>query len=110
MTWLTKTQVSRQQMKIQSQPMKFSEVRAVAARSIRGVPTSNDLIQAARKSLEAMCQEAAEYGLTTADMVKALLRPVFEERRSCDCLICKARRDELGDILKMLALPGLTDP
>ena len=89
--------------------MKFSEVRTVAARSIQGVPTSNDLMQAARKSLQTMCQEAAEYGLTTADMVRALLRPVFEAWRSCDCPICKARRDELGDILKLFALPGVTD-
>ncbi len=66
-------------MNSQTQPLKFSEVRAVAARSIRGVPTPNDLMQAARESLQVMCQEAAEYGLTTADIVRALLRPVFEE-------------------------------
>ena len=73
------------------------------------MPTPNDLTQAARESLQAMCQEAEEYGLTTADLVRALLRPVFEERRSCDCPICKARRNELGDILKLFALPGVTD-
>ncbi len=96
-------------MNFQTQPMKFSEVRARAARSIQGVPTPNDLVQAARESLQVMSQEAAEYGLTTADMVRALLRPVFEGMRSCDCPLCKARRDELGDILKLLALPGVTD-
>ena len=96
-------------MNFQTQPLKFSEVRAVAARSIQGVPTPNDLMQVARKSFQGMCQEAAEYGLTTADMVRALLRPVFEETRGCDCPICKARRDELGDILKLFASPGVTD-
>ncbi len=94
-------------MNFQTQPLKFSQVRAVAARSVRGVPTPNDLMQAARESLQFMCQEAAEYGLTKADIVRALLRPVFEARRSCDCPICKARRD--GDILKLLASPGVTD-
>ena len=94
-------------MNSQTQPLTFSEVRSVAALSIRGVPTPNDLTQAARESLQVMCQEAEEYGLTTADVVRALLRPVFEERRSCDCQLCKARRDE--DILKLLALPGVTD-
>ncbi len=94
-------------MNFQTQSMKFSEVRAVAARSIQGVTTPNDLMRAARKSLQVMFQEAEEYGLTTADVVRALLRPVFEERRSCDCQLCKALRDE--DILKLLALPGVTD-
>ena len=96
-------------MNFQTQPLIFSQVRAVAARSVRGVPTPNDLMQAARESLQVICQEAAVYGLTTADIVRALLRPVFEERRSCECQICKARHDELGDILKLLALPGVTD-
>ena len=81
----------------QIQPLSFSEVRAVAARAVREEPTRNDLIHAARESLQVMCQEAAEYGLTTADVVKALLRPVFEKRRSCDCPTCKNRRDELEE-------------
>ena len=84
-------------MTYQIQHLKFSEVRAIATRVVREEPTPNDLIQAARKSLRFMCQEAEAYGLTTADVVGALLRPVFEKRRSCDCPACKARRDELEE-------------
>ena len=80
-----------------TEAMEFSEVRAIAARVVREQPTPNDLIQAARESLQAMCQEAAVYGLTTADVVGALLRPVFEQRRSCDCPTCKAHHDELEE-------------
>ena len=84
-------------MNYQIQPLKFSEVRAIAARTVRQEPTPNDLIQAARESLQVTCQEAAVYGLTTADVVGALLRPVLEERRSCACPTCKANRDGLEE-------------
>ena len=84
-------------MNYQIQPLKFSEVRAIAARAVREEPTPNDLIQAARDTLQVVCQEAAVYRLTTADVVRALLRPVFEERRNCDCPTCKAHRDELEE-------------
>ncbi len=53
-------------MNSQNQKLSFSEVRAIAARAVREEPTPNDLIQAARESLLAMCQEAESYGLTTA--------------------------------------------
>ena len=93
-------------MNYQIQLFKFSEVRAVAARAVREEPTPNDLIQAARESLQVMCQEAAVYGLTTADVVGALLRPVFEKRRSCDCPTCKAHREELEEeTLRGISIP-----
>ena len=93
-------------MNYQIQLFKFSEVRAIAARAVREEPTPNDLIQAARESLQVMCQEAAVYGLTTADVVGALLRPVFETRRSCDCPTCKAHRDELEEeTLRGISIP-----
>ena len=93
-------------MNNQNQPWKFSEVRAIAARAIRDEATPHDLIQAARESLLAMCQEAESYGLTTADVVGALLRPVFKQRRSCDCPTCKARRDELEEeTLRGISIP-----
>ncbi len=72
-----------------------SEVRAIFARVVREQPTPDDQIQAARDTLERMCQEAAEYGLTTADVVRALLRPPMETRRNCECQTCKGRRDQL---------------
>jgi len=77
--------------------MEFSEVRAVFARVVREQPTPNDQIQAARETLQLMCQEAAEYGLTTADVIKALLRPVLAKRRTCECPTCKGHRNELEE-------------
>ena len=76
-------------------PMEISEVGAIFARIVREQPTPNDQIQAARESLQVMCQDAAEYGLTTADVVRALLRPALETRRTCECQTCKGRRDQL---------------
>ena len=93
-------------MDYQIKPLSFSEVRAIAARVIREEPTPNDLVQAARESLLVRCEDAALYGLTTADVVRALLRPVFEKRRSCDCPTCKARRDDLEEgTLRSISIP-----
>ena len=99
-------------MNDQIQALKFSEIRAIVARAVREESTPDGLIQAARESLQVICQAAAVYGLTTADVVKALLRPVFEERRSCDCPACKAHRIEIEEeILRLYrALTPVTDP
>ena len=77
--------------------MEISKVRAVFARVVRGQPTPNDQIQAARETLQLMCQEAAEYGITTADVVRAVLRPALEKRRTCECPTCKGHRGELEE-------------
>ncbi len=84
-------------MNYQIQPLKFSEVRAIAARAVRAEPTPNNIIRAASESLQVICREAEVYGLTTADVVGALLRPVFAKRLSCDCPTCKANRGELEE-------------
>ena len=36
--------------------------------------------------------EAAERGLTSAEVVKAILLPIFEKKPFCDCPTCAARR------------------
>jgi len=76
----------------QAQLMEISEVRGIFAQVVCEQPVPHDVIQAARGTLQAMCQEAARYGLTTADMVRAVLQPVFEKKRGCDCPTCKAQR------------------
>ena len=78
-------------------PMEISEVGAIFARVVREQPTPNDQIQAARESLQVMCQDAAAFGLTTADVVRAILRPALETRRTCECQTCKGHRDELEE-------------
>ena len=75
--------------------METSELREVLAYAC-GVsddgPALNDAVQVAHDTVQTMCQEAARYGLTTADVVRAIFRPVFERKRSCNCPTCKARR------------------
>ena len=86
--------------------MEISEVRAIFTRIVREQPTPNDQIQAARETLQLICQEAAEYGLTTADVVKALLRPALEKRRTCACPTCKGHRNELDkEALRGTSIP-----
>ena len=79
----------------QTEMMGISEVRGIVKRVVREEPTPSDVVQAARDTVQTMCQEAAQYGLTTADVLKAVLHPVFEKSRGCDCSGCKARRNEL---------------
>ncbi len=58
-------------------------------------PAPDDAFQVARDTVQTMCQEAARYGLTTADVVRAILRPVFERTPNCNCPTCRARRSEV---------------
>ena len=81
----------------QTEIMDISEVRRIFKRVIREEPTPLDVVQAARESVQTMCQEAAQYGLTTADIVKGVLHPVFEKSRGCNCSGCKARRDDTAE-------------
>ncbi|MDP6549426.1 MAG: hypothetical protein QF659_05090 [Dehalococcoidia bacterium] len=76
----------------QSERVVVSQVRAVVTGLMRGEPMSIESIEAARGAVRSMCQQAAAHGLTTADVVRALLLPVFEDRRGCDCPTCTARR------------------
>ena len=81
----------------QTEFMDISEVRRIFKRVIREEPTPLDVVQAARESVQTMCQEAAQYGLTTADIVKGVLHPVFEKSRGCNCSGCKVRRDDTAE-------------
>ena len=78
----------------QTEMMDISQVRRIVKRVVRGEPTPSEEILAARETVQTMCQEASQYGLTTADVLKTVLHPVFEKRRGCDCYGCKARRDD----------------
>ena len=77
--------------------MEISEIRAIVARVVGEEPVSLEAVQAARNTVQTLCQEAEEYGLTTADVIRAVLHPVFERFRGCDCWTCKARRNELEE-------------
>ena len=83
-------------MEHRTELMEMSEVRGVAARFVRDEPLPRGDLQVANDTLQIMRKEAARYGLTEADVVRAILRPVFEKKRGCDCPTCKARRTESG--------------
>ncbi len=77
--------------------MDISEVRRIVKRVVREEPTPSDVVGAARDAVQTMCEEAAQYGLTPADIVKGVLRPVFEvveKKRVCNCPTCRVRRND----------------
>ncbi len=77
--------------------MEISELRAIAARIVRDQETSPDVVQMASGAIQARCQAAEEFGLAPADVVKAVLQPVFERRKGCDCSTCQYRQSELEE-------------
>lgn len=68
------------------------EIRDVVASLGREEPIPADTVQAAQSTFQDMCNEAAEFGLPAADVIRAMLRPVFAPLRGCDCWSCKTRR------------------
>ena len=90
----------------QTEMMDISEVRRIVKRVVREDPTPLDVVQAARDAVQTMCEEAAQYGLTPADIVKGVLRPVFEAfetKRGCNCPTCRARRNDSAEEPLLLA-------
>ncbi len=84
----------------QTELMDISEVRGIVKRVVGEEPTPMDVVQAARKTVQTMCRQAAQYGLTPADIVKGVLRPVFEayeKKRGCNCPTCRARRSDSAE-------------
>lgn len=74
----------------------ITELRNVAALVMSGEPVDQELVQSAQGDFQAICQEAGEYGLTKAEVIRAVLIPVFEEKPGCECSTCEFRRNELS--------------
>ena len=84
--------------------MEMSEVRGIVARFVRDEPAPSGDLQVANDTIQTMCQEAAKCGLTAVGVVRAILRPVFEKKRGCDCPTCKTQRSEVyGEKSKQLS-------
>ncbi len=77
-----------------AEPMAVSEVRLTVAQLARQEDVTEARVRAARDAFWNICRRGREYGLTQADVVRAILRPVFQRTRGCDCPTCKARRGE----------------
>ncbi len=72
------------------------DLRQSVAQIVSDRPVPRAVEQAARSMIRQMLQEASRYGLTQADVLKAVLRSVFETKRGCDCPSCRARRSDAG--------------
>jgi hypothetical protein len=74
----------------------ISEVRDLVIQASWERPLPEEAAQEARDTIQAMYEEAAKYGLTRADVVRAILRPALENRKNCNCPTCKSRRNRLN--------------
>ena len=77
-----------------AEPMAVSEVRLIVAQLARQEHVAEARARSAHDALWTMCRCGGAYGLTHADVVRAILRPAFQRRRGCNCPACKARRGE----------------
>ena len=75
-----------------AQPMEISELRATIKQVVQGQPVPDKVMQQARGRFQTMCQEAAGYEFTEADLIRAVLSPSFdvlspsfERKRGCGC-------------------------
>ena|ERR687892_418002 len=73
-----------------------SEVRDLVIQASRERLVPEEAAQSARDTIQIMCQEAAKFGLSKADVVRAIFRPALENRKNCNCPNCKSRRSRLG--------------
>ena len=74
--------------------LEVSDVRGIVALMVIDEPIAPIVVDVARDTLEAMLEEAAKYGLTDADVIRAVLQPVFQKKRGCECHSCRSRRAE----------------
>ncbi len=84
----------------QTEMMDISEVRRIVKRVVAEEPTPLDVVEDARDAVQTMCEEAVQFGLTPADIVKSVLHPVFEayeKKRGCNCPTCRARRNDSAE-------------
>ncbi|MGH2543306.1 MAG: hypothetical protein ACRDIB_10930, partial [Ardenticatenaceae bacterium] len=76
--------------------LELSDLRGIAALMVIDEPVSPLVAEVARETLDTMKKEAAEHGFSEADVVRAILTPVFQRRSGCNCHSCLTRRANLG--------------
>ena len=76
---------------------RISELREIAKMTVNEEPVSEATIESAKEILRFTFQEASGYGLSEAEVIKAILRPVIGPKpRGCNCFTCKHRRGDVG--------------
>lgn len=86
----------------QAGTIEVTKIRDLALQVSRDQVVSNDAAEDARDSIRTICKEASKFGLTTADVVRAVFRPALEGRTiHCNCPTCRSRlsRLELDDLM-----------
>ena len=77
-------------------PVEISEVRQTAKLIVNSQDVSISAVETAQDAMDEMMREAADYGITNAEVIAAILGPAFGKRaRGCDCHSCRYRREEL---------------
>lgn len=76
--------------------VEVTKLRDLAMQVSRDQSISSDAAENARETIRTICREAARFGLTTADVVRAVFRPALEERApGCNCPTCRSRSSRL---------------
>ena len=73
----------------QTELMQVSDVRGIVSHLVAEEPVSQAVVERARDTVQALLQQGAENGLTPAEIIGAVLAPVF----GCDCPTCESRRN-----------------
>ena len=74
--------------------IKVGELRKVAAETIADAASSHHIVDSARHELTKMREEAAEFGFSDADVIRAVMNPRFKKAKGCECFSCKSRRND----------------
>jgi hypothetical protein len=82
--------------------IEVTRIRDLAIQVSRDRAVSNDAAESARDTIRTICREASKFGLTTADVVRAVFRPALEDRtQGCNCPTCRSRSSRL-DISELM--------
>ena len=70
---------------IQVETAEIDKIRDLIIQVAREQQVPEDAAEGARGTIRTICKEASQHGLTTAEVVRAIFRPVLENRsRGCN--------------------------
>ena len=76
-----------------SKNAEIDKIRRIVISEFTGSDADVSAADTARVLLDTMRKEAEEYGITEAEVIRAVLRTVFREEKGCECYSCRARRE-----------------
>ena len=78
---------------------KTTDIRSAASQMLKTEDASDQRLQTAKDNLREMIEDAEKHGFSAAEVIKAVLAPVFAPRpKGCDCFSCITRREGEGAI------------